>query len=208
MNYYLDFDSTLYDTPRLSRDMLDTIAKEICLHTDKDFEEILKELKSMFNRDNIYNIYKLAKYFASKYNIDEKGLIDKVEAVISDGEKYVFEDSIYFLKELKNRKHILNVLTYVVQEDLSYQLSKIKGSGLSEYFDNIIITSSLKFNLDLKYEEGAFFDDSPRDLTGLASRNPKVLVRVNRKNNKYFDQKLEINNLIECETLKDYIQLK
>ena len=205
MNYYLDFDSTLYDTPRLSKDMLAALAREINAKTNKNTEELQKELKAMFNRENIYNIYKLAKYFANKYNIDDRSLINKVESVIADGEKYVFDDTIEFLKALKERKHTLNILTYVAQEDLSYQLSKIKGSGLSEYFDNIIITSCLKFNLDLKYEEGAFFDDSPKDLQGLSSRNPKVLVRVNRKNNKYFDTKLEINNLIECQNLKEYI---
>lgn len=205
MNYYLDFDNTLYETSRLSNDMLKGLAYEISKKTSISENDIFDELKSMFNRENIYNIYKLAKYFAKKYNIEESILIDKVEDIILDGKKYVYDDVISFLKELKEKNHIINVLTYVAKEDLSYQLTKIKGSGLSEYFDNIIISSSLKFNLDLKYEEGIFFDDSPKDLLGLASRNPKILVRVRRENNKYSKQELDIKNLIECKTLKDYI---
>ena len=205
MNYYLDFDNTLYETSRLSNDMLKGLAYEISKKTSVSENDIFDELKSMFNRENIYNIYKLAKYFAKKYNIEESILIDKVEDIILDGKKYVYDDVISFLKELKEKNHIINVLTYVAKEDLSYQLTKIKGSGLSEYFDNIIISSSLKFNLDLKYEEGIFFDDSPKDLLGLASRNPKILVRVRRENNKYSKQELDIKNLIECKTLKDYI---
>lgn len=205
MNYYLDFDNTLYETSRLSNDMLKGLAYEISKKTSVSENDIFDELKSMFNRENIYNIYKLAKFFARKYNIEESILIDKVEDIILDGKKYVYDDVISFLKELKEKNHIINVLTYVAKEDLSYQLTKIKGSGLSEYFDNIIISSSLKFNLDLKYEEGIFFDDSPKDLLGLASRNPKILVRVRRENNKYSKQELDIKNLIECKTLKDYI---
>ena len=205
MNYYLDFDNTLYETSRLSNDMLKGLAYEISKKTSISENDIFDELKSMFNRENIYNIYKLAKFFAKKYNIEESILIDKVEDIILDGKKYVYDDVISFLKELKEKNHIINVLTYVAKEDLSYQLTKIKGSGLSEYFDNIIISSSLKFNLDLKYEEGIFFDDSTKDLLGLASRNPKILVRVRRENNKYSKQELDIKNLIECKTLKDYI---
>ena len=205
MNYYLDFDNTLYETSRLSNDMLKGLAYEISKKTSISENDIFDELKSMFNRENIYNIYKLAKFFAKKYNIEESILIDKVEDIILDGKKYVYDDVISFLKELKEKNHIINVLTYVAKEDLSYQLTKIKGSGLSEYIDNIIISSSLKFNLDLKYEEGIFFDDSPKDLLGLASRNPKILVRVRRENNKYSKQELDIKNLIECKTLKDYI---
>lgn len=205
MNYYLDFDNTLYETSRLSNDMLKGLAYEISKKTSISENDIFDELKSMFNRENIYNIYKLAKFFAKKYNIEESILIDKVEDIILDGKKYVYDDVISFLKELKEKNHIINLLTYVAKEDLSYQLTKIKGSGLSEYFDNIIISSSLKFNLDLKYEEGIFFDDSPKDLLGLASRNPKILVRVRRENNKYSKQELDIKNLVECKTLKDYI---
>lgn len=205
MNYYLDFDNTLYETSRLSNDMLKGLAYEISKKTSISENDIFDELKSMFNRENIYNIYKLAKFFAKKYNIEESILLDKVEDIILDGKKYVYDDVISFLKELKEKNHIINVLTYVAKEDLSYQLTKIKGSGLSEYFDNIIISSSLKFNLDLKYEEGIFFDDSPKDLLGLASRNPKILVRVRRENNKYSKQELDIKNLVECKTLKDYI---
>lgn len=205
MNYYLDFDNTLYETSRLSNDMLKGLAYEISKKTSISENDIFDELKSMFNRENIYNIYKLAKYFAKKYNIEESVLIDKVEGIILDGKKYVYNDVISFLKELKEKNNIINVLTYVAKEDLSYQLTKIKGSGLSEYFDNIIISSSLKFNLDLKYEEGIFFDDNPRDLLGLASKNPKILVRVRRDENKHNKQELDIENLIECKSLKDYI---
>ncbi len=204
MNYYIDFDSTLYNTSNLSSDMLSTLATNICEFTKSDFDEKLTEIKAMFNRDNIYNIYTLTKYFAKKYNIEENMLLRKVEDVIKNGEKYVFDDSIEFLENIKKQGGTVNVLTYVSQEDLSYQLAKIKGSGLSKYFDNIFITSTLKFNLDLKYEDGIFFDDNPKDLKGLFAKNPKGLVRIRRKTNKYSKEDLKLKGLIECESFKDY----
>ena len=98
MNYYLDFDNTLYETSRLSNDMLKGLAYEISKKTSVSENDIFDELKSMFNRENIYNIYKLAKFFAKKYNIEESILIDKVEDIILDGKKYVYDDVISFLK--------------------------------------------------------------------------------------------------------------
>ena len=87
MNYYIDFDSTLYDTSRLSNDMLNALALEICKYVNSDTEKMMDELKLMFNRDHIYNIYKLAKYFASKYNIEENIMISSVEKVIESRRK-------------------------------------------------------------------------------------------------------------------------
>ena len=188
MNYYIDLDSTLYDTTSLVNDMLYTIAKNICELTQKGvIEDRITELRSMFNREHSI-------------------LINSVENVILDGKKYVYEDVIDFLKELKEKGHNINILTFVAQEDLSYQLTKIKGSGLSKYIDNIIITSNLKFNLDIEYNKGIFIDDNPNDLIGLASRNPKTLIRMKRKNTKYYTKEVNIDNLIEIECFKEIIK--
>lgn len=207
MNYYIDFDSTLYDTTSLVNNMLYTIAKNICESTKKDnIEDIIKELRSMFNRENYYNIYKLATYFAEKNNIEHSKLINSIENVILNGKKYVYEDSEEFLKKLKENGHSINILTFVAQEDLSYQLTKIKGSGLTKYIDNIIITSNLKFNLDIEYNKGIFIDDNPNDLIGLASQKPKTLIRMKRKNTKYYTKEVNIDNLIEIECFKEIIE--
>lgn len=203
MNFYIDFDNTLYETAQLISDMLSCLAEEICKHSDSNINEVSLKLKNMFNRENIYNIYKLAKYFANEYNIEDSILINKVEKVILNGKKYVFDDSIEFLESLKSKGHIINLLTYVEKGDMSYQLSKIKGSGLSEYFDNIIMCSSPKYDLNLKYEEGIFIDDKPRELIGLSQKNPKQLIRLRRKQNKYSKQNLEINKVQEYETFKE-----
>lgn len=204
MNFYIDFDNTMYETSRLSKDMLMEISNAIVSkHSEKNIDETYIEVKKMFNRENIYNIYNLARFFAEKYNFDSKEIISSIENIILDGKKYVFEDTINFLKKVKEGGNNLNILTYVSREDLSYQLSKIKGSGLSEYFDNIFIVSNNKFDLELKYEEGIFVDDSPKDLMGLASKNVKKLIRIRRKSNKYSKEEVNIENMIEYESFNE-----
>ena len=204
MNFYIDFDNTLYETSRLSKDMVMEISKYIVdKYPDKNIDETYDEVKSMFNREHIYNIYNLARYFAEKYNLNSEEMVDSVESIILDGKKYVFEDSISFLKKVKDGGNVLNILTYVAQEDLAYQLTKIKGSGLSQYFDNIFIVSKNKFELGLKYEEGIFIDDSPKDLRGLASKKPLKLIRIRRESNKYSKEEVEIENMIEYKSLSE-----
>ena len=113
MNYYIDLDSTLYDTPKLVDDILNDISEKINQNTNKNKNDILQELKAMFNRDKIYNVYELARYFASKYEIDEKVLINSISNIIENGEKYVFDDSINFLKRIKQKENTIYILTYV-----------------------------------------------------------------------------------------------
>lgn len=210
MNYYIDLDSTLYDTTALKNDMLYIIASKLCEFMQRDnIEDMIRELKAMFNREHCYNIYRLASYFAKNNNIviDDSSIIEDIENTILNGKKYVYDDVIEFLTNLKEKGNNINILTYVAQEDLSYQLTKIKGSGLSKYVDNIIITSNIKYTLDLEYNKGVFIDDKPDDLIGLASKNAKTLIRIKRKNNKYSTKEVKIDNLIECESLKEILEI-
>lgn len=133
MNYYIDFDHTLFDTQKLIESQ---------------------------NIDNCSN--------------------------------YLFHDNIPFLKKLKERGHKLYMLSYA-GKDLQYQLSKIYNSKIVDYFDEIIITKDLKYNLNIDYTKGVFIDDNPRDLIGLYSKNPIKVIRLRRNNQKYSSEDLNIN---------------
>ena len=104
----------------------------------------------------------------------------------------IFVDSLRFIKKLKQMGHKIYILSYSKQE-LDYQILKIANSNISNLFDGIIISKELKFNLDIDYKNGIFIDDNPRDLMGLYSRNPKRLIRLKRKNQKYSLENLNIN---------------
>ena len=95
MNYYIDFDHTLFDTPKLTERMLKSIV---------DFSklDILEECKSMFNREHIYNIYELAKYFANKYNLNESSLISAINNEIYNCRNLVFISKL--MKIVRNKR--------------------------------------------------------------------------------------------------------
>lgn len=202
MNYYIDFDHTLYDTPKLTKDMLDTISCSIALQCGIEQEVLLEECFKMFNRENIYNIYELARYFSKKYNCDSKQIIDKLNYVIYNSEKNVFSDSIPFLKKLKSLNHTIHMLSYY-EYGLEYQTAKIVGSKLSNLFDCIIITKKHKYELDLDYTNGIFIDDKPSDLFGLLSKNPKEIIRLRRIGSKYSIEDLENSKIKEYTSLSE-----
>lgn len=196
MNYYIDFDNTLYNTPLLTQKMLDSIAETAYEQKKLDKKTLLEECKLMFNREHIYNIYELAQYFADKYNLNLYEITTNINKVILNSSELVFADSIEFLIKLKNKGHSIFLLSYC-KESLQYQSTKISGSQLGDFFDALFITSTPKYELDIDYTNGIFIDDNPTDLLGLYSKNPKEVIRLRRKCNKYSLKDLENVNIKE-----------
>lgn len=193
MNYYIDFDNTLYNTPLLKEKMLKSIANFAKLQKGL---EIFDECNFMFNDNYIYDIYQLALYISNKYDLSLEQILANLNTIILDGSNFVFEDSIPFLEKLHNEKHNIFLLSHS-NGDLKYQTAKILGSGLTNYFDTLYITSKPKYELDINYENGIFIDDNPADLLGLYSRSAKKVIRLRRKQNKYSVQNLENCNITE-----------
>lgn len=203
MNYYIDFDNTMFDTPKLTKAMLTTLTNEIISkHSNKDFEETYNECKSLFNREHFYNIYDLVNHFSKEYDLKEQDVIGKINIIICNTEDFVYEDTIPFLKKLKSAGHNLYILSYC-KESLKYQSAKISGSGIADFFDALYITSTPKYELDIDYSNGIFIDDNPSDLKGLCSKNPIKVIRISRPSNKYSAEKLENLQIMEYNTLGD-----
>lgn len=202
MNYYIDFDNTLYNTPLLTNKMLNSIVNSIKEKTNLNSEDLFQECKSMFNREHIYNIYELAKYFSDKYKLDSFTVIHNLNNIILDGSDLVFEDTIPFLKKLKENGHKLYMLTYC-KDSLEYQAIKVAGSKLSNLFDALYITSEPKYNLDIDYTNGIFIDDNPEDLLGLYSKNAKQVIRLRRKENKYSVKDIDNTDIKEYLNFND-----
>lgn len=204
MDIYLDFDHTLYNPITLTEEMLFAISDKIvdCSKEKIDNCELMIELKGMFNRDHIYNIYELARYFGKKYEVDLEFLIDAVNKVLSNCSKNVFCDVIPFLKSLKEKEYKIFMLSYY-EYGLEYQMAKITGSKLTDLFDVIIVTGQKKFDLTIDYESSIFVDDNPKDLEGLASRKPYRLIRIRRKEGRYSDKPVNVECIEEVELLTD-----
>ncbi len=204
MNYYIDFDHTLYDTKKLINKMLDSISLSITKQKNLDYDELLKECKSMFNRENIYDIYKLCEYFADKYALKLSPIINDLNNTVLNREDLVFEDSIRFLKKLKSAGHKIILLSY---QPFSPQFSilKIAGSHLVDYFDAEYISAIPKYELEIDYQNGIFIDDNPKDLIGLYNKNPIEVIRLRRKDDTYSSVDLGNPNIKEYENFDEIL---
>ena len=191
MNYYIDFDNTLYETAKLTNLMIAAIGNKIGELAGLEKEPIIQDAKDNFN-STLDNIFTHAEKMGKKYNVDSASVVNAVNDVLSNGKEIVFEDAIKFLERLKEKEHKIYVLTYVQPINMEYQLKKLMGSGIANYFDGIIITSKYKFLLDIDYTNGIFIDDDPRDLNGLFEKNPIKVIRIRKENNKR--SKIDIDN--------------
>lgn len=191
MNYYIDFDNTLYETAKLTSLMIAAIGNKIGELAGLEKEPIIQDAKDNFN-STLDNIFTHAEKMGKKYNVDSASVVNAVNEVLSNGKEIVFEDAIKFLERLKEKEHKIYVLTYVQPINMEYQLKKLMGSGIANYFDGIIITSKYKFLLDIDYTNGIFIDDDPRDLNGLFEKNPIKVIRIRKENNKR--SKIDIDN--------------
>lgn len=191
MNYYIDFDNTLYETAKLTSLMISAIGNKIGELTQSDAEPIIQDAKDNFN-STLDNIFTHAEKMGKKYAVDSNAVVNAVNSVVDNGNKIVFEDAIRFLERLKEKGHKIFVLTYIPKTNQEYQLKKLMGSGIMKYFDGIIVTAEYKFLLDIDYTNGIFIDDDPRDLNGLFEKNPIKVIRIRKPNNKR--SKIDIDN--------------
>lgn len=203
MNYYFDFDNTLYETAKLTEVMLNAIVNSIYNKTGKNLEDLKKYAKENFN-STTGNIFNFAEEMAEKFKSDKNKVLEDLNNAIYSGESIVFEDARRFVEKLYKNNNKLYILTYIPdKKNHDYQMKKIIGSGIAKYFNSIIITSEYKFNLDLDYKNGIFFDDDPRDLNGLFEKNPIKVIRIRKENNKRSKIDMENKEIEEYKTFDD-----
>ena len=194
MNYYLDFDYTLFDTYLFREELYKILEKN---GLDKSHLAVTPEMK--INGQKLLNIKELFKSLSEAKNIPLNNFLEPLEELYAKCDKLVYDDTVCFLKYLKSKNHKLHVLTW---GEKKFQEEKLKASKLYEYFDEIIYAEQLKYTLDIDYSNGIFIDDSVRDLEGLYNKNAKQVFRIKRKNGKNSDKKLNIKEILEFETLK------
>ena len=195
MNYYFDFDNTIYETAKLTDLMLRSIAKTISENSNQEYEELIKYVKENFN-STVDNIFSFSSKVAEKFEVNSEILLNAVNKVVNNGRNIVFEDARRFIEKIKQneqeKQNKLYLLTYTHKGNEEYQLQKIIGADVLKYFDGLIVTTEYKFNLDLKYDDGVFFDDDPRDLNGLLDNNAYKVIRIRKENN--WRSKIDMEN--------------
>lgn len=195
MNYYLDFDYTLFDTHAFREGLYEILEKN---GFDKTYLALTPEMKT--NGQKLLNIKELFKNLSESRNIPLKNFLEPLEELYARCDEFVYDDSVEFIKYLKSKNNRLCVLTWGEKE---FQKEKLQASKLYDYFDGIIYAEQLKYTLDLDYEKGIFVDDSVRDLEGLYNQNAKQVFRIKRKNGKNSDKELNIKEILEFNSLKE-----
>ncbi len=204
--YYIDFDNTLYETGKLTRDILDELAKIISTSKKLDYQEVLADLRKSFN-STLDNFNSFAKKLTLKYGIKDGILQSCVQKIIIlKGSQYVFPDALNFLKKLKEEKEKVCILTYVAQgKNLNQQSLKLAGSGILPYVTEVYNTTRYKFELEINYKSKSniFIDDSPRDLEGFYNAGARKLIRIKKPSNEKRTSK-ELNIPIKVPTFENF----
>ncbi len=126
------------------------------------------------------------------HNQLQSKVLDELEMIVYNGNKYVYDDVDNFIRESKSKGYRVNILTY---GDRKFQLKKLSNLDICDMIDNIIIASDYKFNLDLNYNNSIFIDDNPRDLEGLCNRSAGRVIRISRNETKYATVALNNKNI-------------
>ena len=182
MNYYIDFDNTIFDTVSFHNDLIKILL-------DNRIEE--KYIKDYYEKNGI-NPLNLVNHLCNEV------ITEKVDELFKNAKKYLYKDAIEFLKTKSFNNYIL--YTY---GDLDYQNKKIDNSGIKEYFDEIIITDSEKTNLKLDYKNSVFIEDNTKVIKELLDKGATKIYRVKRSNNIHSDEVLNNPRIIEIYSMKD-----
>ena len=202
--YYIDFDNTLYETGKLTKDILYDFSKIISNSKKLDLNKVLENLKNSFN-STVDNFESFSLSLSQKYDIPHNNLQSILnKRIIVEGNQYVFPDALEFLKKLKSSNEEVCILTYVAQkENLRQQALKLAGSGVLPYVTEVYNTTRYKFDLELDYKNEIFIDDSPRDIEGLYKAGARNLIRIKKPNNEKRTSK-SLNLPIEIPTFENF----
>lgn len=195
MNYYLDFDYTLFDTHAFREELYKILEQN---GLDKTYLALTPEQKN--NGQKLLNIRELFTNLSISKNIPIESFLVPLDELYSRCEEFVYDDTVEFLKYLKSKNHKLFILTWGEKE---FQKEKIKASKLYDFFDEIIYAEQLKYTLSIDYTNGIFIDDSIRDLEGLYNQKAKQVYRIKRKNGKNSKKELNIKEILEFNSLKE-----
>jgi len=193
---YIDFDETLFDTNRFYKDFLD-----ICLEYGIEKETVNLAKDELFNEKSLFNMEIIVNYLTNRYNLSNKFLED-VNQLFSS--KYVYDDVIPCLEKLKSYYELI-ILSY---GNYKYQISKINGSDLKKYFNNIIITDKNKSTLDnVDYKNSIFIDNNPEEIKRFLEVGSKKVIRIRRDSDKYSKKELDVEvNVLEYENFFDILK--
>ncbi|PIY95911.1 MAG: hypothetical protein COY66_05640 [Candidatus Kerfeldbacteria bacterium CG_4_10_14_0_8_um_filter_42_10] len=140
MKIILDFDHTLFNAQDFKQALRDRFA--LFGITAQQFDDTYFAIKQQLG---YYNYHEHLKILAQNSRIDENDLILSFQEIVDSAKDFLYPDSLFFLKTIKNIPNISVYLLTFGQDEL--QQSKIEASWIKEYFNKIIDTKESKADL-------------------------------------------------------------
>lgn len=188
---YIDFDRTLFDTDAFLKDL------EKILEKDNISLQLFNEYK--VKQHNGFNPYEILDDLKKDYSFNQD-IYNKIDNLIRNDYKYLYQDSIPFLSRL-SKNHSLVLLT---KGNELFQLKKIQACNILKYFNNIIVTNKHKGELNFYYDESIFIDDNPSEIESILSKKPKLVIRIKREQALYNDIEIK-DKVVEVTSLEEIL---
>ncbi len=175
---YIDFDGTLYDTDKLTENLI-----KLCQKYGLTEEEN-KSVKHYLTINHLFDMNEAIKVIQKEYNLpdailkDAQGLYDLA---------YIYPDVESSLQKLQESdKYEMYILTY---GSTKQQQKKIQTSKIEKYFKDIIVATKNKANLkEIDYKNGIFIDNNPSEIAGFLNAKAQNVIRIRRSTDKYSSQ--------------------
>jgi FMN phosphatase YigB (HAD superfamily) len=172
IKYFIDFDDTLFDRNKFRNDLFSLI---------ENLGFSRKELESSYiavYRDGYMGIWSQLNYLNENVKkFDLQGAKIKVDKFLNETNRYLYKDSVAFLKEINRNKYQVELLTV---GGLKFQKEKVENSGIVPFFDKCNFTTLKKYkalkNLVRDNEKFILIDDKESETKNVALNYPNAIV--------------------------------
>ncbi len=209
--FIIDFDDTLFNTHDFKKSRIESLLKAGV--SEHDYQETYIEASKkndLFSYSNERHVELLALRGYSK----EKVLAALQETTGERLREFLFLDTVEFMQKLQDLKHPLVLLSL---GEASFQELKVKGSGVSEYFDRMFMVQDSKehiihelVSVGEKLEETWFINDKVGESLLIKNAFPNLHI-VLKKSASIGEEEYRQSNLPYFKTLTEiygYIEQK
>tara|TARA_Y100000310_G_C20628216_1_gene787112 strand:+ start:331 stop:999 length:669 start_codon:yes stop_codon:yes gene_type:complete len=176
MKIFLDFDNVFVNARKICRDYFRLFVPLGVPH--EDARVLYEETKCQVGRDDPRHFAKLL--YERFPEVSQSRFERDLLHFKSKSAPYVFSDSRPFLERLQSKGLEIFVVSY---GDRHGQLTKVSGSGLREFFKDVVIVpndnekaDAICSLLNSKSERGVFVDDSKSVVDHVKERIPHISV--------------------------------
>jgi FMN phosphatase YigB (HAD superfamily) len=189
MKLILDFDDTIFDTGSWMEEIINIFIGEGFTREEYfvNYERSKKE-KGDFDIDSMIG------FFGEKKGIDKKKIKSKIDALIKNSKKFVYEDFFDFVRGFEKKDLIL--VSVGLKE---IQMGKIENSGIVPFLSRVSIPKKYKSDeIDLvskKYpsEKIFFIDDKAKQIDEAKRRLPQIVaIKMERPTGRHVALKSEL----------------